>query len=528
MFAIKFVIFNLNTWKEYGDFGWLGVRYILSELKKAQRLSLSVNIIDEANWREGIAELLAEKPDLVAIPAIQQNLKLLQQFCRSLKQENNAVRIAVGNLEATLRPVTLMEKIPEIDFAVMGEGEYTFREAAERLRDGRGLSDCKGVCYRSGAEILVNEQRELESKIDKFAFPERELFPSKHRVYDIIASRGCRGHCTFCANKSFYSQPGPRLRSRSLDNMMREIEDLIHNQHASYISISDDTFGDNSCSGGFDFKDFLAELKARKIYFRYRIQLRSECVTEESVQSLVELRKFGLDNILIGFEAGNKPDLKLYGKIASLQDNFRALELLNRYRLPYSMGFIMFNPYSTVEKLKANIDFIKQGKNILSSYIFCSRLRLFNGADILKKVEKDGLIISDIQDKLIGDHEYRFVHPEIEQIWNAFSKMETLPINFVVLDQLDSYFKFMADNGNVVARNSQTKQTMERFYESIEELRASYLSYADAILNYSSISWFDDFANQQFTRLQASVSRFQPFIDQIVSRLGGAQPSGQQ
>ena len=88
MFTVNFVIFNLSSCNDYGDFGWLGVRYILSELKKLKGIMLFVDIIDEKNWEEALSKLLEKKPHLIGIPAIQQNLKLIQKFCYEVKRLN--------------------------------------------------------------------------------------------------------------------------------------------------------------------------------------------------------------------------------------------------------------------------------------------------------------------------------------------------------------------------------------------------------------------------------------------------------
>ena len=515
VFTVKFIIFRLETWSMYADFGWLGIRYIISELKKENDILITADILDARSWRESIESIISEQPDVVAIPALQQNLRHIKEFSEQIKNKLPKCTIIIGNLEATMHPEQLLKSIPHIDVAVIGEGEHTFCELIKRIRTNQELTGCKGICYRYKDILQINEPRDLEVDIDVFSFPDRDLLSSKHMVYDIITSRGCYGNCTFCSNKSFRFQPGPKVRSRSLGNVMDEIQYLIQQYRASYISISDDTFCDNDGTQGFTFDDFNEELMKRKINVRFRIQLRSENVNNHTIKAIQTMHKLGLDNIFIGFEAGNKADLKLYGKIATLEDNQRALHLLNIYDLPYTIGFMMFNPYTTLDRLRENINFLKQGKCIITPYILSSRMRLYNGAAIIQKVLKDGLLTTSLDDIFAEERNYKFSN-DIELIWNGYNQLNHLDIRTIEYDMVDSSFKHMIAIGHPLLRHGKTKDVQDDFYHRIQFLKTRLLEYCEDLLDHANDPLYIE---QQYSKLEDDMHDHVLSLNEMTTRL---------
>ena len=69
--------------------------------------------------------------------------------------------IACGGHMATFSGKKLLEKYPNIDFAIQGECEITFLELVKALETQKDLSDVLGIVYRSGNEIIENKSRPL-------------------------------------------------------------------------------------------------------------------------------------------------------------------------------------------------------------------------------------------------------------------------------------------------------------------------------------------------------------------------------
>ena len=256
----------------------------------------------------------------------------------------------------------------------------------------------------------------MECNLDIFPYPDRDILSSytHHHtlIYDMLASRGCNSNCTFCASHSFRKQPGPQVRIRTLPNIIDEIQFLVKNYHAKYIAFIDDTFGDLLGNNESYFRSFLHELDRRKINVQFQFNLRSENINENTVQIFKKMLYKGLDSIFIGFETGNDDDLKLYGKRANLQINMQTVKLLNQNSIRYRIGFIMFNPYSTLDRLKKNLAFLRLCQNIFTPNLMTSQLNLLNGTALLTKVRKENLLIYNQDDNSFdSEYPYYFVDP---------------------------------------------------------------------------------------------------------------------
>ena len=84
------------------------------------------------------------------------------------------------------------------------------------------------------------------------------------------------------------------------------------------------------------------------------------------------LKKAGFNNIFVGIESGCDEDLLVYNKRSELQDNERFMMLCDKCGITPFYGFVMIQPYSTVDSVNKNYRFlIKYRSDQLSHYINC-------------------------------------------------------------------------------------------------------------------------------------------------------------
>ncbi len=171
----------------------------------------------------------------------------LVHVSKLVKEVSNAP-VAVGGVHATFGAGEILGNIKSVDIIVMGEGEATFLDLANR----KPLSEVDGIAYRKGGKVKVNKKRALIKNIDDIPFPARHLFdmeryikinkphnhfPKRDRVASILTSRGCSGHCTFCSSHLFW---GSCIRYRSVDNIIWELKELAEKYGVQEIQILDD------------------------------------------------------------------------------------------------------------------------------------------------------------------------------------------------------------------------------------------------------------------------------------------------
>lgn len=191
-------------------------------------------------------------------------------------------------------------------------------------------------------------------------------------VAQISTSRGCTGHCTFCAKQLFWA----KWRGRSVANVVKEIEEIqkLYGIDAFYFI---DSSLEDPDGGKKRLWDLINEILHRKLKIYFFANFRADFVRTASPELMRSLVSAGLCGACIGLESFNDDDLKLYGKIATAEDNHRIIKLFRQFDIHIQPGFININPYTTLDGLRQNIRSLKQYKMLCNRSMFLNQLPYF-------------------------------------------------------------------------------------------------------------------------------------------------------
>lgn len=249
-----------------------------------------------------------------------------------------------------------------VDFIVRGEGEETFSELISTLnqRNGR-LNLVRGISFLSGGQLVRTPPRPFMENLDQLPFPARHLVPmeeyrrtkmGEREVTPIITSRGCPFQCTFCASSHFF---GTKVRVRSTESVLKEIEELYYRYSFRAIAFVDDTFNlfpervIEICKGilerGLDLWWWCLS--------RADLLIRNEEMIRWMVQS-------GAKSIFIGVESANPETLESLKKGIDRNTTVRAVEMLKRYGLEIHASYILGGISETAQAIHETIRFAKQ------------------------------------------------------------------------------------------------------------------------------------------------------------------------
>ena len=341
-----------------------------------------------------------------------------------------------------------MENHPAIDAIILGEGEVTTSEVCNCIALNQDISKCPGLMIRRGEEIFETPPRPLIKNLDDLPFPYRGYRVGNGNFYNIIGSRGCVGHCSFCESNTIFSKNSythSPVRCRSISNILDEVGILLHDKNFVVINFLDSTFCSNDAEAIHRLKDLYLQIIARKLNFQFNINIRSEQINEEFIDCLVKLSRVGLDSVLVGIEAGNADDIRLYNKGADLKTHRHAIHLLNSQLIKnpniigVEYGFINFNAYSTIEKLEANAEFALSNNLTLYPFDIMSKLRISGSTAITRKIEKDGLLTDNTGQPLIDPYAYKFIDRRVDKLYTLLSEAYTIfraPNTSLVLSKL--------------------------------------------------------------------------------------------
>ncbi len=375
-------VVNNSMRRMYEDYGPSSITAAL------RAVGFNVLLIAEHENYLDIQEIIAFNPFLIGLSMYKVSKESVYKVCRRLKEAIPNVIIAVGGIYPSYNHASVLEECSHIDVAVRGEGEAAFADLAKALYEHKDLSRVGNITYRLNNEIHVNEKAPLIQDLDSLPVESRDiLVRNKLRVAQISTSRGCTGHCTFCAKQLFWTN----WRGRSADHVVDEMEQ-IYTQHGVDAFYFIDSSLEDPDGGKTRLWELTNKIIDRKLPVYFFANFRADFVRNATPEMMNALVRAGLCGVCIGIESFNNEDLKLYGKMATADDNRRIIEIFNKYDIYIQPGFININPYSTLDGLRNNIYHLRKYKMLCNRSMFLNQLAVFKNTAIHRKIERDGLM----------------------------------------------------------------------------------------------------------------------------------------
>ena len=137
---------------------------------------------------EILRDIYKRKPDMLCLSCYIWNLTYIEEICREIKKVMPQIIIWIGGPEVSYDGVKVLERLPEVDGVMKGEGEQTFCDLLHFYQDktADGLQNMKGIVYREQTgQIVENEWRKTMdlSKVP-FVYENMELFEHKIIYYE--------------------------------------------------------------------------------------------------------------------------------------------------------------------------------------------------------------------------------------------------------------------------------------------------------------------------------------------------------
>jgi radical SAM superfamily enzyme YgiQ (UPF0313 family) len=294
-----------------------------------------VKILD-LRLEDNLPRVLDEfSPDIVGITAYTVHVNTVKGLFDTIKAWNPGVLTVVGGHHATIVPDDFAT--PSIDLIVMGEGVFTFRDLVERFERGEGFDDVPGIAFQKNGR-LVKVDPSPATGLDSLPFPERGLTGEYRKHYyaewmrplaSIRTSKGCPFRCSFCA---LWKIAGGRYLKREPEKIVQELAGIDE----KYVFFADD-------ESLVDVRRMKAlarlikEAGLRKEYFLYG---RSDTISKNP-DLLEQWRDVGLQRVFVGLEFFRERDLDFIRKGSTLDDNRRAVRILQDLDIDIYASFIV-------------------------------------------------------------------------------------------------------------------------------------------------------------------------------------------
>ncbi len=344
----------------------LGILYIASFLRQNNHVTSVLDLESLKGGFDRISESLTSfKPDIVGITSMTINFGNAHMIARFIKKEAPRKMVVLGGPHLTAAPIETMRNYPEFDYGVFGEGEITFLEMVEKIKNNEPFEEIEGIVWRNNEnEIILNKTRPFIENLDVLPFPAWDLlegFPERypHSILEskrlpaasIMTSRGCPFHCTFCDNKIF----GTKVRHFSAEYTLGMIKHLIDVYRIKDLMILDDNFLLNR-EKLFAICDSIVK---DNLDLTWYCMGHARTMTEDRLKKIKEA---GCWFIELGIESGNDQMLKAIKKNTTKQEIKKAVSLAKKAGLRTKGNFIFGFPGETIETMEESIRFAKEIK----------------------------------------------------------------------------------------------------------------------------------------------------------------------
>lgn len=312
-----------RLYKWYSLFGSreapLGLVYLASYL---QHQGIRVTLLDgERVAKKSLLIALKDlKPDLVGLTSTTFSFFPAADLIEDIRRLLPDALIIMGGPHVSSLPVDSLQRVPELDGCVVGEGEETLLEIAQ----GHPASDISGLVWRDSIDrqIRMNQGRALCTDLDRYSLDWSllDLFPSgyqlgwqdtgRHGAASIVASRGCSYSCSFCACWTIH---GRAKRSHSPAYVIGMMENLQRSEEVTNFYFRDDNFTQDRRW----LREFCDLLRAKNLPIRWSCSSRTDLLDDPTLKLMQES---GCFQIGVGIESGSERVLKWMNKQASPED----------------------------------------------------------------------------------------------------------------------------------------------------------------------------------------------------------------
>lgn len=267
-------------------------------------------------------ELRLVNPDIVGITSCStEYVDEIRWHTKIVKQELPEAVIILGGVFPTVMAKEAIQDV-NVDYLVMGEGEYRFPALVDRL-NGQLDASLDGIVDKNMARVPGYYIEDLDSvpfpdygNLDMGAYANLRIkyasgaTPRKYSCAYTITSRGCPFGCIFCAARTI---SGSKVRMRSSKNVLEEIERICNEMDLQEMIFLDDHFlfdeqraieimegmGDRSLSwkcvnvAVFSLTPEILEIKRRTGCYQIRLSLESgvQDVLKNVIRKPVDLSK---------------------------------------------------------------------------------------------------------------------------------------------------------------------------------------------------------------------------------------------
>lgn len=175
-------------------------------------------------------------PAAAGITSMYNNSLQAERMVQAVKNYDSSIVTIAGGSHFGALGRQALRRIPELDYAVEGEGEQSFSRLLTALETGTSVMEIPRLQYRVNGELRANPANglmdlgelppvwsTLGGSTDLMRYARTVPDNAERRTIYVEAGRGCPFACTFCATAPFWER---RYRVKPVEQIIAEIRFL--------------------------------------------------------------------------------------------------------------------------------------------------------------------------------------------------------------------------------------------------------------------------------------------------------------
>ena len=271
-----------------------------------------------------LKDIYRRRPDWLGFSCYIWNINTVKVLLPELRKLLPDCEIWLGGPEVSFEGTKMLEKFPDADGIMKGEGEQIFADLLGRKLNSEGkifeknLQTIPGIVYRGQGRVIAENEGREPMDMDALVFPYEDIGAFENRIIYYETSRGCPFGCKYCL-----SSVDKKLRFRSMEKVKKELQ-IFLDAGVPQVKFVDRTF---NCRHEHSM-EILRFIKERDNGItNFHFEIAGDLLTKEEIELIQSLRP-GLIQLEIGVQSTNPDTLSAVGRrteFTVLKDNVAAL-----------------------------------------------------------------------------------------------------------------------------------------------------------------------------------------------------------
>lgn len=373
----------------------IGICYIAEAVTSSGNDVELVDLCFEKHIRRKIAETVKEfKPDIIGLSIrnidtykYQNTLKYIKMTVDTCKSLSDTC-VILGGAAVSVMPEEILRYL-ECDYAIIGDGEKTFIEIINKIKQNNSFLGVDGLAYFVDGEFTLNclNRNEKFSRLNICDWIDFNPYKKLGAAMPIQSKRGCALNCIYCV---YGNIEGRNYRLRSPVDVADEIENLIKKTGADFFEFVDSTFNIPQKHA----EEICRELISRKL----KVKFTTAGINPLGISStLFKLMKdAGFNSIHITPETASEKMLHNLKKGFTIDYLKRSAEYINESGLICVWSFMLGGPGETADTIKETLEFAKKYlKSKKTIAFFEIGVRIYPNTELERIAKSEGYISKD-------------------------------------------------------------------------------------------------------------------------------------